>query len=159
MAQFYRGRKPAGAEDPDPIAAPWCRWLSCTACHIVTLHAVIVDTVAEGSRRDGCSMERQNRFQDRCRRRIERRLAAFAAEGITVRRRAAPEDMQVANARLEILEFADIRGIEIRVCRAAAPQHLLRAIEGAEDIIDEPTKLGAWTDTPTGRWRGLALRQ
>jgi hypothetical protein len=35
----------------------------------------------------------------------------------------------------------------------------LQAIDEAEDIIDDPTKLGARTDTPTGRWRGLALLQ
>jgi hypothetical protein len=63
--------------------------------------------VADGSRRDGCPMERQNLLLDRCRRRIERRLTVFAAEGITVRRRTAPEDMAVEDASLEIVEYGD----------------------------------------------------
>jgi len=159
VAPSYRGRKPAEAEEIDPVAAPWCRWLNCSACRSVTIHAVIADAVADGSRRDGCPMERQNRLLDRCRRRIERRLTAFAAEGITVRRWIAPEDMQVDDAALEILEHGSSRGLEIRLCRSLAPQQLLRALEEAEEIIDEPTKLGAWNFTSTGRWRGLTLRQ
>jgi len=158
VAPSYRGRKPAGAEEPDPTAAPWCRWLRCSACRIVTLHAVIADAVADASRRDGCPMERQNRLLDRCRRRIERRLTAFAAEGITVRRWTAPEDMDVEDASLEVLEYGDTGGLEIRLSRDAAPQQLLQTLEEAEEIVDERTKLGAWNVTPTGRWRGLALR-
>lgn len=159
VARSYRGKKPPEAEDPDPTAAPWCRWLKCSSCRIVTLHAVIADAVTDGSRRDGCPMERHNRLLDRCRRRIERRLTIFAAEGITVRRRTAPEDMEVDDALLEILEYGDTRRLEIRLSRAAPPHQLLRAIEEAEEIIDEPTDLGPWNVTSTGRWRGLALRQ
>jgi len=104
-------------------------------------------------------MERQNRLQDQCRRRIGRRLTAFAAEGITVRQRIAPEDMHVHDAALEILEHDGTLGLVIRVSRAVPSHELLQAIDEAEDIIDEPTKLGTWTDTSTGRWRGLALRR
>ncbi|RHW22769.1 hypothetical protein D0Z08_31145 [Nocardioides immobilis] len=125
----------------------------------MTLHALIADNATDGSRRDGCPMERQNRLQDQCRRRIERRLTAFVAEGIMVRRQIAPEDMQVDDAALEILEHHGTRRLEIRVSRAVPSHELLQAIDEAEDIIDEPTKLGAWTDTSTGRWRGLALRR
>jgi len=104
-------------------------------------------------------MERQNRLQDQCRRRIERRLTAFAAEGITVRQRIAPEDMHVDGAALEILEHDGTRNLEIRVSRAVTPHELMQAIDEAEDIIDDPTKLGAWTGTSSGRWRGVALRR
>jgi len=160
VAPSYRGKKPPDAEDPDPTAAPCCRWLKCSVCRVVTLHAVIADVVADGSHRDGCLMERQNRLLDRCRRRIERRLTAFAAEGITVRRRTAPEDMAVEDASLEIVEYGDTGRLEIRVSRdAAPPPQLLRALEKAEEIVDERTRFGAWNITSTGRWRGLALRQ
>lgn len=159
VASSYRGKKPAAAEELDPTAAPWCRWLKCSACRIVTLHAVIADAVADGFRRDGCPMERQNRLLDRCRRRIERRLTAFAAEGIAVRRWTAPEDMEVEDASLAILEYGDTGQLEIRLSRDAAPHQLLQALEEAEEIVDERTKLGAWNVTATGRWRGLALRQ
>ena len=158
VAPSYRGKKPPDAEDPDPTAAPWCRWLKCSVCRVVTLHAVIADVVADGSHRDGCLMERQNRLLDRCRRRIERRLTAFAAEGITVRRRTAPEDMGVEDASLAILEYGETGQLEIRLSQDAAPHQLLQALEEAEDIIDGRTKLGAWNVTSTGRWRGLALR-
>lgn len=159
VAPSYGGKKPSEAEDPDPTAAPWCRWLKCSACRIVTLHAVIADAVTDGSHRDGCPMERQNRLLDRCRRRIERRLTAFAAEGITVRRRTQPEDMEVEDAALEIVEYGDAGRLKIRLARVAAPHQLLRALEEAEEIVDEPTKLGAWNVTSTSRRRGLALRQ
>lgn len=104
-------------------------------------------------------MERQNRLLDRCRGRIERRPTAFAAEGITVRRRTAPEDMAVEDASLEIVEYGDTGRLEIRVSRGAAPHQLLRALERAEEIVDERTRFGAWNVTSTARWRGLALRQ
>lgn len=159
VAQSYRGPKPADAEDLDPIADPWCRWLTCTTCHTVTLHAVLADNLIDGIRRDGCAMERHNRLQDQSRRRIERRLTAFVAEGITVLRHVAPEDMQVKDAVLEIVEHHDTHSIEIRISRATPSPELLEAIDEAEDIIDDPTRLGAWTDTSTGRWRGIALRQ
>lgn len=158
VAQAYRGRKPAGAADPDPALAPQCRWLACIACGTVTLHAVITDNTTDRSRRDGCSMERLNRLQDRSRRRIERRLKGFAAEGITVQRQIAPEDMQVHDSPLEILQHGGTGRLEIRICRAIPPLQLLQAIEKAEDIIDEPTRLGPWNNTPTSRWRGLSLR-
>lgn len=158
VAPSYRGKKPPEAEEPGPTAAPWCRWLKCSVCRVVTLHAVIAD-VADGSHRDGCLMERQNRLLDRCRRRIERRLTAFAAEGITVQRRTAPEDMTVEDASLEIVEYGDTGRLEIRVSRDAAPHQLLRALEQVEEIVDERTRFGAWNVTSTGRWRGLALRQ
>lgn len=59
--------------------------------------------------------------------------------------------MEIQDATPEIVEYGDTRRLEIRVSRDAAPHQLLRAIEEAEEIVDEPTKLGPWNVTSTSR--------
>ena len=158
MAQSYRGRKPENVSAAQDGDCPWCTWLRCAHCRVVTLHAVIADNLTQRWRADGCDRERHNRLTDRCRRRIERRLAALAAEGVAVVRVMSTDDMQIDDAHLEIVEYDDTRALQIRICATAPPDQLLRDIEAAEDVIDEPTRLGDWQNTPDGRWRGLALR-
>ena len=82
MAQSYRGRRPENARSSQDGDCPWCTWLRCAHCRVVTLHAVIADSLTQRWRTEGCDRERHNRLTDRCRRRIERRLAALAGEGV-----------------------------------------------------------------------------
>lgn len=119
---------------------------------------MIADSLTQRWRSEGCDRERHNRLADRCRRRLERRLTAIAAEGVTVVRVISTDDMHVDDAVVEVLECDDNRGLQIRVCEAAPPDQLLRGFEAAEDVIDESGSLGDWQDTTQGRWRGLALR-
>jgi len=158
VAQSYRGKKPEEIQAPDADVAPWCTWLRCAHCDAVRLHAVIADTIAQQWRVEGCDRERHNRLTDRCRRRIERRLKALVAEGVTVVEITASGDMQIDDALVEVVEYEDTRGVQLRICATATPVQLLRGLEDAEDVIDEPAGLGAWHDTPAGRWRGLVLR-
>jgi hypothetical protein len=158
VAQSYRGKKPKAVRAPVPGAAPWCTWLRCAHCDAVRLQAVIADTLAQQWRVDGCDRERHNRLTDRCRRRIERRLTALVAEGVTVVEVTTPGDMQIDDALVEVVEYDDARSLQIRICATATPVQLLRGLEDAEDVIDETTALGAWHHTTAGRWRGLALR-
>lgn len=158
LAQSYRGRKPEQVPAAAIDVAAWCTWLRCAHCDAVTLHAVIADALAEQWRVEGCDRERDNRRTDRCRRRIERRLTALAAEGVTVVEVPTSCDMQIDDAVVEVVEYADSRGVQLRICAAAAPIQLLRGLEDAEDVIDDLTVLGEWHDGAVGRWRGLALR-
>lgn len=158
VAQFYRGRTPGHIRPREVGDHPWCAWLRCGHCRRVTLHAVIADSLAQRWRTEGCDRERHDRLTDRCRRRIERRLAALVAEGVTVVRAMSTDDMQVEDAPVEVVEYADARGLQIRICATATPVQLLRVVEAAEDVIDDPTKLGDWQSATDGRWRGLALR-
>ncbi len=48
-------------------------------------------------------------------------------------------------------------GPQIRICATVIPVQLLRGIEAAEDVIDDPARLGDWPDTTGSRWRGGAL--
>ena len=158
VGQYYRGRKPTNIQTPAPDDHPWCTWLRCAHCRVVTLHAVIADCLSQQWRIEGCDRERHDRLADRCRRRIERRLAALVAEGVTVVRVSSTDDMQINDALVEVVEYDDARGLQIRICATAPPALLLRGLEAAEDLIDIPTALGDWQDTINGRWRGLVLR-
>jgi hypothetical protein len=158
VAQSYRGTKPAEIPATAIDVAPWCTWLRCAHCDAVRLHAVIADTLAQQWRVQGCDRERHNRLTDRCRRRIDRRLTTLAAEGVTVVKVTTSGDMQVDDAVVEVVEYADARGVQLRICAAATPVQLLRGLDDAEDVIDDLTVLGAWHDSAVGRWRGLALR-
>lgn len=156
MAHSYRGRPPddAAAED---TAGRWCAWLRCGHCGGTTLHAVVVDALAHMWRREGCERERHDRLADRDRRRTSRRLVALAAEGVTIVQAPSSTQMSVRNSLVEVIEYAGARRFLIRVCMAAPPDRVLRAIELAEDILDSPDQLGPWADEPTGLWRGLAI--
>ncbi|RHW28609.1 hypothetical protein D0Z08_01745 [Nocardioides immobilis] len=66
--------------------------------------------------------------------------------------------MYVDDATVEVLQYDDGRGIQIRICSTATPEQLLHGLEAAEDVVDEPTRLGDWKNTAVGRWRGLSLR-
>ncbi len=158
VAQAFRGRKPDDARAQEDGAQPWCAWLRCAHCRTVTRHAVIADSLTQLWRSEGCDRERHNRLTDRCRRRVERRLTALVAEGVTVVRVLETDHMQIDDAHVEVVEYDDTRGLQIRICAAATPQQLLRGLEAVEDVLDEPTRLGAWQDTTEGRWRRLALR-
>gem|GEM_PF-1961608 len=158
MGQYYRGKNPSNEPMPDDPGVRWCAWLRCEHCREVTLHAVLADNLNHRWGSAGCDRERSNRLRDRSRRRIQRRLAGFAAEGIAVIEKLSSEEMQVDSATLEVVEYDDPRGMEIRISAAATPEQVLHGIEVAEDVIDEPDRLGAWMRTDRGRWRGLALR-
>ncbi|RHW26297.1 hypothetical protein D0Z08_15160 [Nocardioides immobilis] len=80
------------------------------------------------------------------------------AEGVTVVEVTTSGDMQIDDALVEVVEYDDARGVQIRICTTAKGEQLLRGLEDAEDVIDEPARLGTWHDTTVGRWRGLALR-
>jgi len=158
VAQSYRGRAPEVVRAPEADAHPWCTWLRCAHCSTVTLHAVIADSLTQQWRSHGCDRERHNRLTDRCRRRIGRRLTALVVEGVTVVRVMSTSDMQIDDAPVEVVEYDDTRGLQIRICEGAKPDQLLRGLEAVEDVLDEPARLGAWQHTTEGRWRGLALR-
>jgi hypothetical protein len=66
--------------------------------------------------------------------------------------------MQLDDAVVEVVEYTDTRGVQLRINAASAPVQLLRGQEDAEDVIDDLTGLGEWHDGAVGRWRGLALR-
>jgi hypothetical protein len=68
------------------------------------------------------------------------------------------DDMQVEDAPVDVVEYAEARGLPIRICATVTPVQLLRVIEAAEDVIDDPARRGDWPDTTGGRWRGRALR-
>src|SRR5215213_2496666 len=157
VAASYRGPKREEADQSDTDVGRWCRRLKCSECRTVTLHAVIADSLAEKYRFDGCSMERHNRRTDLCRRRIRRRLAALVDEGVTVFYASAPEEMTVSEATVEVVECGDARGVHVRVYAETTPERLLRAVEDAEDVVDDRAKLGPWNQTLSARWRGLAL--
>ena len=131
--------------------------LRCVHCDAVRLHAVIADTIGQQWHVEGCDRERHNRLVDRRRRRIDRRLKSLAAEGVTVVE-VTSGDMQLDDALVEVVEYADARGVQLRTCTASAPVQLLPVLEDAEDVIDDLTVLGEWHDGAVGRWRGLALR-
>jgi hypothetical protein len=121
------------------------------------VHALIVDALADTWRRDGCDRERHDRTTDRHRRRISRRLSALAAEGVTIIRATAAEDMNLDGAAVEVMEYADAHTFLIRVSSTAEPSHILEALELAEDLLDAPARLGPWADDATGLWRGVAI--
>lgn len=152
----YRGRRRSGAPGSQELG-PWCTWLHCAHCGESTVHALIVDALADRWSREGCDREQRDRSADRHRRRLERRLRALAADGVTVVRAASGERMNLDEAIVEVIEYADARGFVIRVCATAEPSRLLLALDLAEDLLDEPTQLGSWADGAAGRWRGLAL--
>jgi len=122
------------------------------------VHAVIVDALADTWIRDGCDRERHDRIADRHRRRINRRLDALAAEGVTIVRALSAEHMSLQDSLVEVIEYADVCRFLIRVCTSATPDRLLRAVERAEDILDSPDQLGPWADDAAGLWRGLAIK-
>jgi hypothetical protein len=124
---------------------------------VVTVHAVIVDVLADRWRREGCDREHYDRNTDRCRRRMERRLRALEADGVTVIREPSIEAMSVDDSFVEVIEYADTRGVVLRVCVTAEPRRVLHVLDLAEDLIDAPTQLGVWTDHADGRWRGVAF--
>lgn len=156
VAQSYRRRPPEDASVTS-VVGPWCAWLRCAQCGTTTVHALIVDALADVWRRDGCDRERYDRTADRNRRRINRRLDALAAEGVTIVRAVSAEDMCLDISLVEVIEYADVRRFLIRVCTTADPTRLLRAVELAEDLLDSPEQLGSWADDSAGIWRGLAI--
>lgn len=156
VADNYRGRRPPGTPG-SPELGPWCTWLRCAHCGESTVHALVVDTLAERWSREGCDRERRDRRTDRHRRRLERRLRALATEGVTVVRAPSGERMALEEAILEVIEYADDRGFVIRICVTADPSRLLGALEVAEDLLDDPAQLGVWADDRDGLWRGLAI--
>ena len=155
VAQGYRGRGPDGAGSRE--VGPWCTWLHCSHCGATTVHALIVDALADQWGRSGCDREQSDRRRDRCRRRIDRRLRALAADGVTIVRAPSSERMHLDEAIIEVIEYADLRGFVIRVCVTTDPSRLLRALDLAEDLLDEPERLGPRADDPGGPWRGLAI--
>lgn len=155
VAHSYRGRRPEGAANDSPGA--WCTWLRCAHCGATTVHALIIDALAEEWRREGCDRERRDRLVDRCRRRVARRLEALAAEGVTLVRAPVDAEMAVDDAVVEVVEYDDARGFVLRVRVTARPRELVDALEVAEDLLDAPERLGAWTDASALRWRGIAV--
>lgn len=156
VARSYRGRRPDGAPDSDPVG-PWCTWLRCSHCGATTIHALIVDALADRWIPNGCDREQRDRRADQHRRRIERRLRALAAEGVTVVRAVSPGEMNLDEAIVEVIEYADARGFVLLVNDAMEPSRVLHAVELAEDLVDAPSRLGPWADDADGLRRGLAF--
>jgi hypothetical protein len=65
--------------------------------------------------------------------------------------------MNLDESIIEVIEYADVRGFVVRLCATADPGRLLRALDIAEDLLDEPGQLGPWAVHQGGRWRGLAI--
>ncbi len=65
--------------------------------------------------------------------------------------------MSLDDAVVEVIEYADGRGVLVRVRVTDEPGRLLNGLDLAEDLIDSPAQLGAWADGPDGIWRGLAV--
>ena len=65
--------------------------------------------------------------------------------------------MNLDNAIVEVVECADRPGLLLRVCLVEEPRRVLDALDFAEDLIDEPVKLGDWAEASNGMSRGLAL--
>lgn len=65
--------------------------------------------------------------------------------------------MNLDEATIEVIEYADDRGFVLRMCTTGDPGRLLGALDIAEDLLDEPGQLGPWADERGGRWRGLAI--
>lgn len=156
VAASYRGRRSPGTPGSQELG-PWCTWLHCGHCGDSTVHALIVDTLADRWSREGCDREKRDRRADRHRRRLDRRLRALAADGVTVVRARTSERMALEEAIIEVFEYADDRGFVIRICITAEPSRLLGALEVAEDLLDEPAQLGLWAADRYGLWRGLAI--
>lgn len=156
VATNYRGRRPPGAPGSQKLG-PWCTWLLCAHCGESTVHAVVVDALADRWRQEGCDREQRDRRTDRHRRRLERRLRALAADGVGVIRASSNEDMNLDEAIIEVIEYADPRCFIIRICATADPTCLLGALDIAEDLLDEPGQLGPWADDRDGVWRGVAI--
>lgn len=156
VAHNFRGSRPSAAKECEPFG-PWCSWLLCSHCGLITVHAVIVEVLAARWRVEGCDREQSDRHADRSRRRIERRLGALAADGVTVVRVRTSDVMTVHDAIVEVVEYADARGLVVRICTTDEPSRVLRALEMAEDALDAPTHLGPWADAGDGIRRGLAV--
>ena len=156
VASNYRGRVPPEVAARHELG-PWCTWLHCAHCGESTVHALIVDTLADRWSREGCDRERRDRRTDRHRRRLERRLRALAAEGVTVVRTLTSRRMALEEAIIEVVEYADARGFVVRIRVTADPARLLGALEIAEDLLDQPAHLGPWANDRGGPWRGLAI--
>lgn len=124
---------------------------------MTTVHAVIVDVLADSWSVSGCDREQSDRRADQSRRRIERRLGALAAGGVTVVRVPTSAVLTVDDAIIEVVEYADARGFLVRVRTTDEPRRVLRALEIAEDALDAPTHLGPWADAGDGVRRGLAV--
>jgi len=69
----------------------------------------------------------------------------------------ATTDGTVEGAIIEVIEYVDARGFVVRVSSCAAPEEVLGALHDAEDLLDEPTRLGPWADDADGLWRGMAI--
>ena len=123
--------------------------LKCSTCNVRTAHAYI----REDQHRDHA--EEQDRRVDRDRRRVGRRLAGFESAGFTVRQ-VQHDELKVAGAPVEVVQYADARGVEVRGSLDTPPLELLDCLERLEDYVDDLDLLGEWRDQ--GNWRGVALR-
>lgn len=156
VAHNYRRRQPSASTGGDAVG-PWCARLLCSHCGEITVHAIVVDALADRWRATGCDREQHDRTTDRCRRRIERRLRALIAEGVTVVRVPSPGELALDDSIVEVIEYADARGFVLRVRTIEEPRKILRALDLAEDLIDAPTQFGPWADDGDGLRRGLAV--
>ncbi|WP_183093212.1 hypothetical protein [Nocardioides stalactiti] len=124
---------------------------------MVTVHAVVLGRAAQVGPFDGCPRERHDREAERVRRRIRRRIAGLAADGITVVRDVAPDEMHLDQAILELIEH-DTQGLRVSVSERATDREILRGLEAVEDLVDRAAGLGHWRESAGARWRGLAWR-
>jgi len=150
VAGNYRGHRPSGELGGQELG-PWCTWLHCAHCGATTIHALIVDALSDQWDRGGCDREQTDRRTDRCRRRVDRRLRALAADGVTIVRLLSSERMHLDEAIIEVIEYADLRGFVIRVCATTDPGRLLRALDLAEDLRVLRRELWRNVDLPRDR--------
>lgn len=79
---------------------------------------------------------------------------AIKGTGVTVKY-VEIERLKVDGAPVEVVQYADQRGLEVRVCLASPPQQLLHCLDEVEAYVDDLDQLGEWRNG--GRWRGVVL--
>jgi hypothetical protein len=115
------------------------------------------DDLRSRHHQDGFSHRETDRRRDRCRRRVDRRLRALAADGVTIVRALFSERMHLDAAIIEVIEYADRRGFVIRICATAEPSRLLDALDLAEDPSRRAHPARPLGRPPRRTWRGPAI--
>lgn len=135
--------------------------LKCAACKPVTRHALVLDGAADGHETGTDWAELRNRERDRARRRIARRLASFERNfEIDVRWQATLK----SGDSVEVLQYREEGRVWflLRLEEGCPPERLASALDKAEDVLDEPDRLGPWRASAHGTgltWRGAGVRR
>lgn len=126
--------------------------LKCSTCGLVTRHALI----REDPYRDYA--EKRDREVDLSRRLAVFKLKAFRSVATTVWEIAAAE-LRVESAPVEVVQYDDERGLQVRVCMDWEPGQLVECLDEAAGLVVDLDQLGSWSTGSRGRrWRGAAVR-